>query len=63
MFYFFRYIQFFVLVLLFIKGSSDMNSFRNLSMMTFFVIYTTSESVYRKTGSILILFEGFFIIG
>ena len=62
LFYILRYCQWFILVALFLKGSGNMNNFRNLSMMTFFILYTTSEQLYRKTGSILILFNGFFII-
>jgi hypothetical protein len=36
---------------------------RNLGFMLFFVFYTASEYLYRKTSKLLVLFISFFIIG
>jgi hypothetical protein len=62
-FFLMRYAHNLVLVALLLKGKSDLNSFQNLGFMIFFVLYTASEAVYRKTGILLIIFVAFFIAG
>ena len=63
LFYILKNIQCIVLVMLFINGSNNLNHFRNLGFMVFFVVYTTSESLYRKTSKTLIFFITIFIFG
>ena len=43
--------------------SGDLNRLRNLGFMLFFVVYTASEYLYRKTSKILVVFIAFFICG
>ena len=59
----FKHIQTLILVLIFLKGASNINTFKNLGFMIFFVIYTSSPYLYRKTCRVLILFTAFFILG
>lgn len=61
--FFFKHIQTLILVIIFLKGASNINTLKNLGFMIFFVLYTTSEYLYRKTSRILILFTAFFILG
>jgi len=63
LFFFFKYIQMFVLLYLFLNGISNLNNLKNLGYMLFFVVYTAYEEVYRKTGVLLILFNASFIMG
>ena len=63
LFFLLRYVQFVLLLTLFLKGISNVNNVKNLGYMLFFVVYTAYEEVYRKTSFILILFNSFFIIG
>ena len=58
-----RHLQILVLICLFIKGSAEMNQLRNLGFMIFFAVYTASESLYRHTNKLLIVFNAFFIFG
>ena len=58
-----RHIQKVVLFLLFINSSSDLNNFQHLGNMLFFVVYSTYESAYRKTGKLLTVFVSFFLFG
>ena len=63
MFYLLKNIYKVVLVYLFIKGSSDINTFVNLGFMSFFVGYTTYEHLYRKTSNLLVVFIAANILG
>jgi hypothetical protein len=58
-----KYIQTLVLVALFVNGSNELNNLRNIGYMAFFVIYTTSEYLYRTTSKALTVFIAFFILG
>jgi hypothetical protein len=49
--------------MLFINGAQKINNFRNLGLMSFFVVYTTYEHLYRKTSKLLIIFNAFVILG
>jgi hypothetical protein len=49
MFFVLRHVQSIVLLALFVRGREDLNSLRNLGFMIFFVVYTASEALYRKT--------------
>jgi len=51
------------LICLFANGAQNLNHFRNLGFMFFFVIYTASMDFYRKTSKALVLFVAFFIVG
>jgi len=51
-----------ILILLFTKGVLNLNCINNLGYMGFFVIYTAYENIYRKTGTILIIFSSVFIV-
>lgn len=62
-FFMLKYIQTLVLVALFLNGSNSLNSMRNIGFMVFFVIYTTSEYLYRTTSKLLTMFISFFILG
>ncbi len=62
-FFMMKYLHIFALICLFINGAENLNSFRNLGFMMFFIVYTTNEWLYRKTSSILSIFISFFIIG
>ena len=63
LFYVLKYIQTAVLVGIFLSGSDNLNTFKNLGFMVFFVIFTASEQLYRQWSRILILFTSFFIFG
>lgn len=63
LFFVFKYIQSVALVALFINGSNNLNHFRNLGFMFFFVVYTSSEYLYRKTSKCLVIFIAFFVGG
>ena len=62
-FFVLKHIQKVVLLTLFFAGSDDLNNFQNLCYMTFFVVYTSSERIYRKTSMFLVLFISFIIFG
>lgn len=61
-FFFCRYVHLVILVYLFYRGVSDLDCFNNLGYMIFFVVYTAYESIYRKTGGILIFFTASFVV-
>lgn len=63
LFFFLKHIQTLVLICLFINGAQNLNHFRNLGFMLFFVVYTASMDLYRKTSKALVLFVAFFIVG
>jgi hypothetical protein len=63
LFFVLKYIQSVALVALFISGSNSLNHLRNLGFMFFFVTYTSSEYLYRKTSKCLIIFVAFFLGG
>jgi hypothetical protein len=63
LFFILKNIQILVLIVLFINGSGNLNKFKNLGFMIFFIAFTSSEQLYRKTGWILTLFIAFFIYG
>lgn len=63
LFFFLKHIQTLVLICLFFNGAQNLNHFRNLGFMLFFVIYTASMELYRKTSKALVLFVAFFIVG
>jgi hypothetical protein len=43
-------------------GLSALDQYKSLGFMVFFIIYTAYESVYRKTGILLIYWISFFIL-
>jgi len=45
-----------VLLFLFVRGISNLQSVRNLAYMVFFIVYTAYVEVYRKTSKVLVLF-------
>lgn len=51
-----------IFLMLFATGSETFNLFQ-LGFMLFFVVYSASEWVYRKTSIVLPIFIGFFIMG
>lgn len=57
-----RWAHVIILIALFTKGVLNLNCINNLGYMGFFVIYTAYEDIYRKTGSILIVFSAVFIV-
>mmetsp|Transcript_34734 Transcript_34734/g.53328 ORF Transcript_34734/g.53328 Transcript_34734/m.53328 type:complete len:348 (-) Transcript_34734:7663-8706(-) len=63
LFFILRYIQQVVLIALFINGADNLNHFRNLGFMVFFVMFTAYETLYRRTSFLLTIFVGFFIFG
>jgi len=63
LFFFLKHIQTLVLICLFANGAQNLNHFRNLGFMLFFVVYTASMAFYRKTSKALVLFVAFFIVG
>lgn len=63
LFFVLKYIQSVALVALFINGSNNLNHLRNLGFMLFFVCYTASEYLYRKTSKLLVIFVVFFVGG
>ena len=63
LYFFFKYIQCIVLVILFINGAGQLNNLRNLGFMIFFIVYSASEEAYRNTGNLLIIFLAYFIVG
>ena len=63
LFFALKYIHWLVLFLLCWSGANNLNHFKNLGFMTFFVVYTLSEYAYRKTCKLLVVFVAFFIIG
>ena len=63
LFFFLKHIQTLVLICLFINGAQNLNHFRNLGFMFFFVIYTANMELYRQTSKALVLFVAFFIVG
>jgi hypothetical protein len=63
LFYSLRYIQSLVLIMLFIKGMSNINNLKNLGYMFFFIVYTAYLEAFRKTSVLLVLFNSGFIIG
>ena len=58
-----KHLQVLVLVALYVNGSGNLNSARNLGFMVFFTVYTASEKLYRRTNVLLIIFISFFIFG
>ena len=63
LFFVLKYIQTIALIAIFINVSGDLNRLRNLGFMLFFVVYTASEYLYRKTSKVLVIFIAFFICG
>ena len=63
LFFLLKYIQTIALIAIFINVSDKLNKLRNLGFMLFFVAYTASEYLYRKTSKLLVLFIAFFIGG
>lgn len=63
LFFVLKNIQQGVLILLFLNGANNLNHFDNLGFILFFVVYTTSEWLYRKTCKLLTIFISFFILG
>ena len=61
-YFIFKHIHSVVLVILFIQGSGNLNSFKSLGFMLFFVVYTAYHQTYRSTSFLLIMFVSFFII-
>jgi len=57
-----KYIQTVLLMILFLKGISNINNVQNLGYMLFFVVYTAYEEAYRRTSILLIIFNASFII-
>jgi hypothetical protein len=62
-FFILKYIHGLVLLVLFWEGSDNLNHFKNLGFMVFFIIYSASEFIYRKTSKLLVIFVVFFIGG
>jgi hypothetical protein len=62
-FYFFKYIQLFVLLALFLAGETQIDRLPNLVYICAFVIYTAFDKFYRKTSLFLIMFMCFLIFG
>lgn len=63
LFFILKYIHALVLFILFWRGSDNLNHAKNLGFMVFFIIYSASEYVYRKTSKLLVIFMVFFISG
>lgn len=63
LFFVLKYIQSIALIALFINGSNNLNHLRNLGFMFFFVMYTTSDHLYRRTSKALVMFVSFFVGG
>lgn len=58
-----QYIHVITLCYLFILGTEDMDKMRSLAFMIFFTFYTASESLYRKTNKLLLLYMCYLILG
>lgn len=63
LYFIFKNIQLVVLVIIFFKGASTLNTLKSLGFMIFFVLFASSEPLYRKASRILIFFTAFFILG
>ena len=63
LFFILKYIQSVALIALFVNGSNNLNHLRNLGFMFFFVVYTSSEYLYRRTSKCLVMFIAFFVGG
>lgn len=60
-FYFMEYVHILVLIILLYMGMKE--SFQSIGYMIFFVMYASSNTLYRKTSVLLIIFTSFFIWG
>jgi hypothetical protein len=58
-----RHIHIVVLLWLFLVGFENMYCARNLGYMFFFTVYTASETLYRKTNVMLLVFNSSFLWG
>ena len=58
-----RHIHIVFLFSLFLLGFQNMYCARSLGYMFFYIIYTSSEWLYRHTNACLVLFSCFFIWG
>jgi hypothetical protein len=56
-----KYIQTAVLLGVFVMGLSALDEYKSLGFMVFFIVYTAYESVYRRTGFLLVIWISFFI--
>jgi hypothetical protein len=63
LFFILKYIHGLVLLILVWRGSNNLNHFKNLGCLIFFIIYSASEYIYRKTSNLLVIFMVFFIGG
>ena len=63
LFFVLKYIQSVALIALLVNGSNNLNHLRNLGFMFFFVVYTSSEYLYRRTSKCLVMFIAFFVGG
>lgn len=61
LFYFMQYVHIVVLAFLLYMGMKE--SFQSIGYMLFFIIYSSSNTLYRKTNVLLIIFTSFFIWG
>lgn len=61
-FFFLESVHTLALFMLFIMGMFEMNLYHT-GLMFFFVIYSASINLYRKTSVLLIIFTSFFIWG
>lgn len=57
-----KHVQALVLFVLFYSGTGEINTFKNLSFMIFFVIFTAYEDFYRKYNKLLTLFVSSIIL-
>jgi hypothetical protein len=49
-------------LLIFVRGVRQINNAMNLGFMIFFVIFTAYESIYRRTGFLLIMYISVFVL-
>ena len=63
MFFVVKYLHIVVLISLLVDAMNRLNTFRGLGFLTFFIVYTASEWLYRQTSRLLSIFISFFILG
>lgn len=61
-FFFLKSVHTLALFMLFIMGMFKMNLY-HMGLMFFFVVYSASQELYRRTSVLLIVFTAFFIWG
>jgi hypothetical protein len=52
-----------ILLILLLESITSLNNLENIGFMVFFVVYAASETIYRKTSFLLVIFISFFILG